>query len=366
MLVDAKAAVEGLRQWIDAAPVAARKDRSEAALARLFGRDRSLAVGTLSAIPATVLGELCRLGYVEISPLADLQHEGSYTPGVRDDAQSARNAILSALIERTGREAFDEFSAIGQSGIAGIHPRRFRELAHHMAERASGLRPWQPADVRALEQHLLTPIQTGEQLLDTVHDVLDDISELFADADAAPHRLMSRALTEEEVQEWLASELKVRAQGRYHAHREPPVAGKKRPDIVASATTCADQVAIEIKHANKGWTLRELERALISQLVGQYLRPAERRHGALVITLHKARTWRDPATHATLTFEQVIDRLRGLAAGLVRNATGDVSVRVIGLNFTAKAPTAQALVNRVGRGRRRATRRGTSRPGRAR
>lgn len=332
-LVDAQAAMAALKRWIGSAPASERKARAESTLAGLFGRDRALANGSLTAMEVPALGELCRLTYIEINALEDAQHEGSYEPGVRNNAESARNAILSALIERPGRSAFEILSAIGASGIAGIRPIRFRELVHHMAEQAAELPTWTPGEVRDLESRYLMPMKSGGDVIELVSETLDAIAYDLVHEDASARRAYQRAEDEAEVQEWLAADLKARLRDRCHVHREPQVAAKKKPDIVVSALSIASEVAIEIKHGNKRWTFRQLEHALTTQLAGRYLRPTSRRHGVLVITLHQARTWQAPEGGKRLSFEEVIARLQARAAELVSNATGEVTVRVVGLKL---------------------------------
>lgn len=100
-----------------------------------------------------------------------------------------------------------------------------------------------------------------------------------------------------------------------------------------SAISIAHEVAIEIKHGNKRWTFRQLEHALTTQLADRYLRPASRQHSVLVITLHKPRTWLAPEDGKRLSFEEVIARLQARALSLSSNATGEVTVRVVGVNL---------------------------------
>jgi hypothetical protein len=327
-------AVREVRECIQSTSSEQRPPRAVMLMARLFGRDRSLAVDTLKGLPVPPLAELCRLCYAEVSPLDDPEHEGCYSPDTRDDAASARNSIFSALLDRTEQLAFDAVLAVATSGIPGVRPTRFRELAHGMAERSSELAAWSPLDICTFETHYLLPISTGHQLMDAVCETLNEIKRGFMQDDAGPRRLVARAVDEAEVQEWLAGELKTRSRDRFHIHREPQVAARKMPDIVVSSTTIANQIAIEIKHANKGWTLKDLEGAVVRQLVGRYLHPTERRHGILVVSLHARRTWRDTSVRKSLSFDQVIDRLNALAAKVKRNATGDVTVSVIGIDAT--------------------------------
>ena len=66
-----------------------------------------------------------------------------------------------------------------------------------------------------------------------------------------------RAKDEDEVQNWLVEQMNARARGRFHAFREPEVAGGNKPDVVAASTSIPPhQIAIEVKHGGKGWTAR--------------------------------------------------------------------------------------------------------------
>ena len=180
---------------------------------------------------------------------------------------------------------------IGTSGIAGIRPIRFRELARGKAERDAEIAPWTPAEVVVFEATYVLPIKTADNLYAVVLRVLDDVRYGLAHEDVSSRKLLQAATQEEQVQGWLAEQLKLRASDRYHVVREPEVADKKEPDIVTPAVAIPAEVAIEIKDANKGWTVRELEDAVTTQLAEQYLRPAKRRHGVLVVSLHAPRTY---------------------------------------------------------------------------
>lgn len=334
IMADAKAGLKRLRDWIDGSEPEEKKERATAMLARLFGRDHALVPRELKVIAVEDLVALSRMAYTEISPLDDVKHDGVFTPGLRDSAESARSAILSAIIDRPGPDAYAALIDIGSSGIAGIRERRFRELAHGKAEREAEIVPWTPKELVAFEATYLLPIRTADRFYDMALRVLEEIQYGQTHEDASSRKLLQSAENEEQVQGWLGEQLKLRGRNRYHVHREPEVANKKEPDIVLSAISIASEVAIEVKDANKGWTVRELEEALTKQLAVQYLRPANRRHGVLVITLHSPRMWRDPANRATLSFAQVIERLTVLAMKISSNETGPISVRVVGIDVT--------------------------------
>jgi len=334
IMADASSGVGRLRGWVIGAEPEAKKQRAAFILGRLFGRDHALVPRELEAITVEDLIALSRLAYTEVSPVEDVEHEGTFTPDLRDSAESARNAIVSAIIDRPGPDAYAALIEIGTSGIAGIRPTRFRELAHGKAERDAEIVPWSPKEVVAFEATSLLPVKTPESFYATVLRVLDEIRYGLTQEDASSRTLLQSAANEKQVQGWLWEQLKLRAQNRYHVHREPEVADKKEPDIVASAIAITAEVAIEVKNGNKRWTVLKLEDALTTQLAERYLRPVNRRHGVLVITLHRPRTWRDPINNATLSFANVVDRLTALAKTITTNDTGPITVRVVGIDVT--------------------------------
>jgi hypothetical protein len=156
--------------------------------------------------------------------------------------------------------------------------------------------------------------------------------------DSTSRQLLERARDEDEVQNWLTEQIQLRSLGRYHAYREAQVAQGDKPDIIVASASAQCEVAIEVKHGGKGWTANQLERALRVQLAVDYLKPATRRHGVLVITHHRDRNWLDPQTRTPLSFEAMIDWLSDLAATLVETDIGAIEVHCVGINAWRDAP----------------------------
>jgi hypothetical protein len=334
--IDASAASERLVALLDATPEPQRKARAELALARLFGRDHSLAPGVLATIDTAILEKLARFAYARVSPDQDVRHEGGYTPDTRDEAESARSALLNALLERPGEHAYSAVRALADAGIAGVPATRYRELARGKAERdCENATPWTAKEVVNFEKRGMAPIRSSDDLLRVIMGVLDDIQRDLIHKDASSRSLIRAAGSEEQVQHWLYEQLSLRANGRYHIHREPGVAEKNEPDIVISAVGAPVELAIEIKHGGKdGWSVRKLEAALSEQLVADYLRSAARRCGILVITHHGNRTWRAPEDNVVVTFDTLIKRLRSMARAITSNSAGPVRAEVVGIDTT--------------------------------
>jgi len=104
------------------------------------------------------------------------------------------------------------------------------------------------------------------------------------------------------------------------------------PDVIIASTSAPCEVAIEVKHGGKGWTARDLQRALRTQLAEDYLKPESRRHGVLVITHHRDRQWLRISDSKPVSFSDLIAWLSSVAATLTENAVGPIMVKCVGIN----------------------------------
>ncbi|QND73653.1 hypothetical protein [Tardiphaga robiniae] len=333
LLADANAAIGEIRKWLNAAKKAAdRKARAEKTFGALFDRHDPLAPFALRQASVASLEALLSLAYSYVRPQDDAVHEGTYSPDARDNAEGARDSILSALLDRPGADAFRAMERISANPVFALRAHRFRELTRGKAERDAEIPAWSVAEVLTFQRQFTAPVKTGSDLLTLVLNVLNDIAFTLTGADASSRKLLERARDEDEVQNWLGEQMMLRAKGRFHTYREAEVAGGNMPDIVVASTTAPVEVAIEIKHGGMGWTARQLDDALRSQLAQDYLKPPSRRHGVLVITHHRDRRWYAIDTTTRITFTELISWLQSIAATLHDNDVGAIEVACVGLN----------------------------------
>jgi hypothetical protein len=290
--------------------------------------EHGVATVALPKMPLTAVAKLLRLAYEHIpeSDWTERQRGNSRKP------QSARNTLFNTLAERPGALAFDALLELSSDPVFANSSLRLREIAHARAEADGDLPPWLVSEVAHFEHKHTAPVKTGAQLLALVQSVLDDIQASFKQADASSRPLLALAQDEAHVQQWITERLNERARGRYAAHREPEVADLNEPDIIITSTSSSAQLAIEVKNGNMGWSVAKLEHALKSQLARDYLLASERRHGVLLVSLHKPRTWR--VASQTWDFARVISHLQDLASGIRSNESGPVQVSIFGLNAT--------------------------------
>nr|VFK55062.1 MAG: hypothetical protein BECKTC1821F_GA0114240_100664 [Candidatus Kentron sp. TC] len=326
--------VDWLEGPLEDAPPTSRNELAVICLGRLFDsfQNESLAANVLDDVPVPCLERIIRIAwrYRYVRP------EDDYNPAPRDHAQRARDALLNALIDRPGPDAYTALRRLAndKSLFGEYLSTHLDERAHARAEKdAEFPKPWTPAQVRDFEAQYVAPVQSGEGLLRVVWNVLSDIqSDFHGKSDASSRAVLQRAENEKEVQEWLAEQMGLRSKERYHVHREPEASRGNKPDIVISSTAAKVDVALEIKHGGKGWSINDLKKALQKQLAENYLKPEERRHGVLVITYHGEKKWRHPKTKKRIEFDQLIEYLRGIADSIEKNPYDPIQVRVFGLN----------------------------------
>jgi hypothetical protein len=333
VMLDPDAALPMLRQWLNApASKADKVARAEKTLSMLFDRHDPLTSDALAATSTKGLEALLHLAYSHIKPKDDLVHHGTYSPGSRDNAEAARNVILSVLLERPGADAYYAMKRLADDPIVALRSHRFRELARGKAERDAEIPAWTAAEVLKFERESTAPAKTGTDLLRVVLGVLADIQHNLTRGDFSSRALLEKAKDEYEVQPWLAEQMLLRAKGRFHIIREGEIALRDRPDIFVASTTSTCQVAVEIKHGGKGWSGPDLEDALRVQLAEDYLKPEFRRHGVLVVTHHRNRRWQRTSGSKKIEFVELIQWLSGIAATINHNASGHIAVKCVGLD----------------------------------
>jgi len=330
-VADSRVAAETFADWL-------QKEQPEAAVihgtfSALFGRDSSALPGPVWAgFSVPVLAQLLRLAYQHIPLKLESRRRGRVV-SARDDAEGARNALLSALLDRTGPDAFAALHAMAGEPDFVSSARRFAELAHGVAERATERPAWTEGETVAFERAHVAPVKSGADLLRLMVVLLDEIQHGFTREDSHSGAALHRLQTEEEVQHWLAEQLNLRSQGRFKASRETEVALGNKPDVVVTSHAAPVEVALEIKHGDKAaWTSNKLRSTLTDQLAEQYLLPENRRHGVLVVTHHGRRTWQDPATGKSWAFRDMVGWLQTLAEAIHENRAGGVEVRMSGLD----------------------------------
>ena len=302
--------------------------------AALFGDHRPVRFDVPDpARRAYLLGRLVRYAYAFVRPADDQVHEG---PNTRDHAERARSALFHWLLDTPGPETWRIVREIADDDEFAESSDYFRFLARQRAATDAEFEPYTPGDVSALEERYEIPPKDRDGLFDLLLDRLKDLAYDLRHHDLSDRPTVRRIKKEKpDMQLTIAWRLCTRANGAYTVTREEEVAEGKQPDIRLSAVGTDQKVAVEIKIADNGWSLNDLEYALRKQLVGQYLRHSNCTAGCLLLTYHgRKRYWIDPATRKRIVFRDVVSFLKEKAAEIERERPCHIRVAVFGLDLS--------------------------------
>lgn len=331
--IDLRRATNLLRNGLNKLSGDKRRQTGVAWFGALFG-DRGFRGDAVSLETDTdLLLDLTKLAYECVRRENDHQHEGVYSPDARDEAESARNRLLGAVIGKPGPEAHAALLTLAKEPLFAHMADRLVKYARERASADSELPGWSEAEVRQWERTFATAPRTRDDLFRAMFDRLEDIEHDVLHHDFNERSLLQAITLEEDMQPILARKFEDMASKHYTVAREEVVAGKKETDIRLVVTQSLKAVA-EIKIGDR-YSANDLLGALETQLLGQYLRHGSCTAGCLLITYAgRKKSFDHPVTGASLTFADVINLLKVRASELEENAKGRVRLGVFGLDLT--------------------------------
>ncbi len=273
-----------------------------------------------------ILLRLVLLAYAQVQVADDIHHEGTFSPDTRDDAQTGRGAILGALLEREGQEAWLAKLRLADDPLLA----RFRDRAIAIALEKSASEAdrarFTEAEVAGIVARFEAPPKTREDMASLLANRLDDIEELLL-ADTSPRELWAKIDQEHLLRREMARELTRMSNGLYVVSQESVTADEKETDIRLVSTGCDQEGVIELKRA-EGFSGRVLLDTIFDQLVQKYLAPHNRRAGLLVISVATKRYFEHPETGEKLSPEEFLAALKAEAARIEQRLAHEISIDV--------------------------------------
>ncbi|MDY4386418.1 NACHT domain-containing protein [Pectobacterium aroidearum] len=231
------------------------------------------------------LKELFLLMTSYIKPEDDLDRTTvtSYTPTLRDDAQSARDLLFQWLAGIPGKETYVALMEL-------IHEYPYKHYTHWMMRAArnravtdADFELWTDEQVRDFDASLMFTPTTPAQLYEMgVHYLLDfkDWLELGNDSLAKTYQKIT---SETEMRNVVAHHVQNAAKGRFTCAQEAELANSQRPDIWLQHSAISVPIPVELKLLDKSWSGPSLCERLENQLVGDYLRENEANFGVFLL-----------------------------------------------------------------------------------
>lgn len=318
-------------------------------IARLFGdRHNDVLVNPRGpGFTPVLLLRLVRIADRHVRRNDDVEHEGSDSPDLRDHAEHGRGALLNALLDRTGADAWAAKLELANDPDRADFRDRLLILAHEKAAEEGDIATLSEREISDLDRRHEAAPTTRDDLFALLGDRLYDLKEALL-GDTSPRAAWSRITVEREMRQVIAHELKAMANGMYSVPQESITADENRTDIRLSVAGHDLEAVIELKIGDQEfYSGRSLRDTLKNQLVVKYMAPENRRAGCLLVTVAGDRSWQNPDAGAPLD-------ITGLQAMLDEEAERIVAQMGGQLRLMARVLDLRPRLNREGRGVQRA------------
>ena len=279
----------------------------------------------------------------------DIQRAGTgvYSPGLRDGAQDARDALLAFIRDTPGKDAF-----LALLDMARAHPEaRSRSwMSFHAKNKAAidaDVAAWTPGQVREFNDALVSTPSNHRELWYFAVDRLEALKHELEDGDVSVASILLVVDKETEFRKFIGGWCRDHAAGRYSVPQEEELADAKRPDLRFLGNGFDAPVPVELKVADK-WTGPHLFERLEVQLCGDYLRDAQSSRGIFALVYRGTRThWELPGGGQADDFEALITALRHHWSAISNQFPRIEDIAIIGIDLTRRGGQAEASRRRA-------------------
>ena len=233
--------------------------------------------------------------HVRVTEDIDRSGGGGYTPGLRDDAQEARDRLFGLLSEIPGKATYVALAELIEKHPNSSSRPWMAKRARQRAEQDGDLESWTAKQVSEFGAKLTRTPTSQRQLFDLTVARLTDLKNWVERGNESPYRTWRKAEDENEIRNLVAGWLNQNWANPFTVAQEPELANSQRMDIWLQNQNVPSPVPIELKLLDKGWTGPRLCERLRNQLVGDYLREATGGFGCMLLVWlgsKPARRWR--------------------------------------------------------------------------
>jgi hypothetical protein len=262
--------------------------------------------------------------------------QGVYSPGLRDDAQDARNHLFNLLKEIPGKETY-----LALEDISRAHPdkearRWFAMHAKAQAVLDADSPAWTPVQVRDFQVKLERTPTNNRDLFDLVAMRLADLKDDLENGDSSIADTLRRVTEETEMRKVIGNWCRERSVNRYHVPQEEELADAKRPDLRFLGVGFDAPVPTELKLADK-WSGPQLYERMEVQLCGDYLRDRRSSRGVFLLVYGgRKQSWELPDRVEPVGFEGLVEALQNRWKVIAHRFQKVDDIRVVGIDLTKR------------------------------
>ncbi|WP_117140657.1 NACHT domain-containing protein [Pseudomonas amygdali] len=276
--------------------------------------------------------------HVKVEEDIDRTGGGVYSPGLRDDAQHARDALFSEIRAIPGKEAYLALMEISLKHPSEQHRPWAESWAKGKATADADISAWTPLQVADFDKQLECTPTNHRDLWYLAVDRLENLKRDLEDGDASIAEVLKRVVLETEMRNYIGDWCRQHAGARYIIPQEEELADAKRPDLRFHAGAGIGPVPAELKLAEK-WTGPKLFERLDAQLCGDYLRDRRSSRGIFLLVHQgeKANSkWTLPDSGRRVGFVELIEALQTHWSVLASRYPHVEDIRVIGIDLTKR------------------------------
>ena len=239
-----------------------------------------------------LLMRLLSLAYQHIRKEHDIVREGTYSPGLRDDAQRVRNQLLEAVLNLKGEFGLKAKQELSKDPHFAHMKDRILAIAEESWAQEIDSEVFSDLQAIALDRTGEAPASTNSAMFALLNDRVSDLEDLLL-SDSSPREAWANITDERVMRREVARELKHVANNVYTVDQEAVTADEKETDIRLRSTVSDHEATIELKLADKR-SARDLRDTINNQLVRKYMAAETSRSGCLLITIAVPRRWEHP------------------------------------------------------------------------
>ncbi|AHY08746.1 NACHT domain-containing protein [Serratia plymuthica] len=313
-------------------------ERSEVVtwLARLFGdRQDVIGLGDERFTPRLLL-RLLRLAYSHVRIKDDAHHEGVYSPDTRDDAEHARNNIVTALFNTKGEEGLAAKLEMAADPLCAHFKDRILAVAAENWAQEIDADVFDELQAVALDRSGEAPASTNEAMFAIMKDRLSDLDDLLL-RDVSPREAWAGISDEKIMRREIARTLRYTSNSIYTVDQEAVTADEKETDIRLRSVSSNHEAVIELKLGD-GRTATDLRDTIESQLVKKYMAAEHSKSGTLLVTLAKDRQWKHPVSKRMIKADELLSLLIEEAERVQEALGGGIFIYVHLLDLRARLP----------------------------
>lgn len=268
----------------------------------------------------------------------DRANQGVYSPGLRDNAQDARERLVSILGDIPGRDAYLAIKVISESHPEPSMRPWFALRARSKAEADSERPSWSAEQVSQFSREYERTPANHRELFDLAVQRLLDFKHELEDGDASTASVLINAEKETILRNYIAVWCNNCSQNRYFVPQEEELPDAKRPDLRWHCIGFKGPVPTELKIADN-WTGPQLFERLEGQLAGDYLRDNASSRGIYLLVNRGTQShWQLPSGEMG-SFEQLVSALQGHWVSVATAHPRVEEIKVIGIDLTKRAKT---------------------------